>query len=160
MSKNGHSVEPLRELFDRCLSRIRQQPISRAERVQVIHQAAHLYAEPEPLKSMAWNILRAAARDAYRVNSAEYMEDLRIGLFELLPQSPTQDEDVQRLFDCLDDPETRWVPFHAYQRAPRTFARHIAQYGNGRISNDEYAQWLGSQNLIITDRGLRIDHKA
>jgi hypothetical protein len=122
--------------------------------LEVFNEAAALTADEE-YGSTAWTFFRDLAALAHRSQDSDLKCKLTIALFEIIAEPPHYAESVAKLFSLLDDAETRWAVFDAYERWPRTFRRHIALYANGRISDAEYKDWLEQQGLVLTSRGLR-----
>ncbi|MHB1079010.1 MAG: hypothetical protein ACYC67_06385 [Prosthecobacter sp.] len=119
----------------------------------VLNEAAALITNPK-LRDAAWRFYRVLAEDAGR-QECELRTRLTIGLFEIIAEPPCFPDDVEMLFTLLDSEKTRWAVFAAYEHYPRTFQRHIAEHGRGRISPEEFTTWLASQSLEFTPRGLR-----
>lgn len=119
----------------------------------VLNEAAALLVHPK-FRDVAWRFYQNLAEDAGR-QQCELRIKLTIALFEIIAEPPWILEDVELLFTLLDSVNTRWAVFEAYENYPRTFRRHIALYGRGRIQPEEYAEWLAFQGLEFTPRGLR-----
>lgn len=77
--------------------------------------------------------------------------ELRIALFEMVPENPVIWTDLFRLWDFWFDPEVRWALFSAYTWFPRRIRAHLARYTAHRrrfglpvpvFSHEEFQAWL------------------
>lgn len=71
-----------------------------------------------------WDWLEEQAREA----PAGRRENLRIAIFEWIPDSPIFWPDLFRLWDLWFDPATRWAVYSAYFSCPRRVHVHLRRY--------------------------------
>jgi hypothetical protein len=94
-----------------------------------------------------WDWLQEQVRNA----PTERRENMRVALFEFVPDPPIFWPDVFRLWDMWFDPEARWAVYSAYFPFPRRVHAHFRRYCAHRrregkalpkFSQDEFDQCL------------------
>ena len=111
----------LADFFD-CCEQVLQSP-DREARYHVFHQISYLLSE-HVCDAEVWNWLQEMARGA----NHERQIDLRIAVFELVPDSPVNWSHLFRLWDMWFDPSARWAVYAAYQPFPPRVHQHLRRY--------------------------------
>ena len=97
---------------------------------------------------VVWDWWQEQARTA---TTSKRQEELRIALFEMVPEPPITWSGLFRLWDFWFDPQARWALFSAYWWFPRRLRAHLARYTAHRrrfglsvpeFSHDEFHAWL------------------
>jgi hypothetical protein len=105
-----------------CCEQVLQSP-DRQARYHVFHQISYLLDEPV-CNAEVWDWLQELARSA----DYERQVDMRIAVFELVPDPPIAWGHLFRLWDMWFDPRTRWAVYAAYHPFPRRLQQHLRRY--------------------------------
>ena len=92
-------------------------------RFNVFFQISHLLAA-RVCNSEVWDWLQEMAQAA----DLERQVDMRIAIFELVPDAPIIWSDLFRLWDMWFDPQARWAVYVAYRPFPRRVHQHLRRY--------------------------------
>jgi hypothetical protein len=128
IAKAANTSERLRrtaDFFDCCQEHL-QSP-DRQARYHVFHEISYDFGKCT-CDAEVWDWLQEIARSADR----ERQVDMRIGIFELVPDPPINWSHLFRLWDMWFDPHARWVVYSAYYPFPRRLASHLRRYSAHR----------------------------
>jgi hypothetical protein len=92
-------------------------------RFDVFIQISHLLSK-RVCDSEVWDWLQEMAHSA----NLERQVDMRIAIFELVPDAPIIWSDLFRLWDMWFDPQARWAVYVAYRPFPRRVHQHLRRY--------------------------------
>jgi hypothetical protein len=109
------------DLFDCCKASLLSS--DRQTRYDVFHQISYLLSE-RVCDTEIWDWLQEVARSA----DLERQIDMRIAIFELVPDAPIIWSDFFRLWDMWFDPQARWTVYVAYRPFPRRIHQHLRRY--------------------------------
>lgn len=107
--------------FDCCAEALKS-PDGQA-RYQVFHEVSHLLST-RICDHEVWDWLQETARSA----DLERQVDMRIAIFELVPDPPITWSHLFRLWDMWFDPQARWAVCAAYYPFPRRVHQHLRRY--------------------------------
>jgi hypothetical protein len=113
------------DFFDCC-----EQVLGSSDRqvhYHVFHQISYLLGE-HICDAEVWDWLQEMARSA----DHERQADMRIAVFELVPEPPVLWSHLFRLWDMWFDPQTRWAVCAAYSSFPRRVRQHLRRYSAHR----------------------------
>ena len=109
----------LAELLEGCDKFLR----SPETRYSVFHQLSYRLSEV-PGDAVIWDWLQEKARSA----DLERQVEMRIAIFELVPDPPINWSHLFRLWDMWFDPRARWAVCAAYFPFPRRVHQHLRRY--------------------------------
>ena len=120
-STTAERLRRIAELFD-CCQEVLRSP-DRQARFHVFHQVSYLLGE-HVCDAEVWDWLQEMAHDA----DHERQVDMRISVFELVPDPPITWSHLFRLWDMWFDPRARWAVCCAYHPFPRRVHQHLRRY--------------------------------
>lgn len=124
IARASTTIERLRrivEFFSCCQELL--QSAGPQDRYHVFHQVSYLLGE-HVCDAEVWDWLQELARGA----DHERQVDMRIAVFELVPDPPITWSHLFRLWDMWFDPQARWAVYAAYHQFPRRVHQHLRRY--------------------------------
>jgi hypothetical protein len=124
IAKAANTADRLRRIADffECCEQAFQVS-ERQARYHVFHQISYLLGK-HVCDAEVWDWLQEMARSA----DFERQVDMRIAVFELVPQPPITWSHLFRLWDMWFDPQARWAVCAAYHPFPRRVHQHLRRY--------------------------------
>jgi hypothetical protein len=124
IAKATNTSDKLRRVADffDCCEQVLKSP-DHQTRYNVFHETSYLLSR-DVCDEEVWDWLQEKARSA----DLERQVDMRIAIFELVPDPPIIWSHLFRLWDMWFDPQARWAVYAAYYPFPRRVHHHLRRY--------------------------------